>query len=58
MLPIIAQEDPYMIRLFGRLKHIEIVKTTLARWVEEVNLPFFLLTMNVLVNMVSKETII
>jgi hypothetical protein len=58
MLPIIAQEDPYMIRLFGQQKYIEIVKITSAGWAGGVSLPFFLLSMNVLVNMVNKETTI
>jgi hypothetical protein len=34
MLPIIAQEDPYMIQLFGQQNYIKIVKTTTIRWVE------------------------
>jgi hypothetical protein len=54
ILPIIAQEDPYLIRLLGQQKYIIIVKTTIVRWVERVN-PFFLsflLSMNLLVNMV------
>jgi len=58
VLPIIAREDPYMIRLFGQQKYIEIVETTSARWAGGVSLPFFLLSMNVLVNMVNKETTI
>lgn len=54
ILPIIAQEDPWLIRLLGQQKYINIVKTTIVRWVERVN-PFFLsflLSMNLLVNMV------
>ncbi len=58
VLPIIAQEDSYMILLLCQQKYIEIIKTTPARWVEGVSLPFFLLSMNLLVNMVSKETIV
>jgi hypothetical protein len=27
VLPIIAQEDPYVIRLFGQQKYIDVVKT-------------------------------
>jgi hypothetical protein len=40
-LPIIAQEDPYVIRLLGQQKYIDIVKTIASRWVEGVSL-FFL----------------
>ncbi len=32
VLPIISQEDPYMIRLLGRQKYIDIVKTTEVGW--------------------------
>jgi hypothetical protein len=45
-----------MIGLFGQQKYIEIVKTIVVGWVEGVSLPFFLLSMNVLVNMVNNET--
>jgi hypothetical protein len=41
VLPIIAQEDPYMICLLGQQKYIDIVTTTIARWVEGVSI-FFL----------------
>jgi hypothetical protein len=41
VLPIITQEDMYMIQLLGRQKYIEIVKTTAAGWVEKVSVPFF-----------------
>jgi hypothetical protein len=58
VLPIIAQEDPYMIRLLSQQIYIKIIKMIDVGWVEGVNLPFFLLSMNLLVNMVSKETII
>jgi hypothetical protein len=54
ILPIIAQEDPYLICLLGQQKYINIMKTTAVRWVERIN-PFFLsflLSMNLLVNMV------
>jgi hypothetical protein len=54
ILPIIAQEDPYLICLLGQPKYINIVKTIVVRWVERV-IPFFLsflLSMNLLVNMV------
>jgi len=52
---IIAQEDPYMIRLLGQQKYIKIVKTTVARWVEGVSLPFFLSSVIVLVSLVSNK---
>ncbi len=39
-MPIIAQEDPYMIHLLGRLKYINIVKSATTRWLEGVSLPF------------------
>jgi len=55
MLPIIAQEDPYMIWILGQQIYIKIVKTITMGWVEGVNLFFFLLSMNLLVNMVSKK---
>jgi hypothetical protein len=55
MLPIIAHEDPYMIQLCSQQKYIEIVKTTTTGWVQGVSLPFFLLSM---IMLVSKETII
>jgi len=55
MLPIIAQEDPYMIRLLSQQKYIKIVKTTIARWVEGISLPFFLSSMIVLVSLVSNK---
>jgi hypothetical protein len=55
VLPIIAQEDPYMIRLLDQQKYIKIVETTTTRWVEGVSLPFFLLSMIVLVSMVSNK---
>ncbi len=57
MLPIIEQEDPYMIWLFSQQKNIKIVKTTTVGWVEGVSLPFFLLSMTMLVSMVNKEII-
>jgi hypothetical protein len=41
VLPIITQEDPYMIRLFDQQKYIEIVKTTTIGWVEGISLLFF-----------------
>jgi hypothetical protein len=41
VLPIIAQEDPYVIRLLSQQKYIDIVKTIASRWVEGVSL-FFL----------------
>jgi hypothetical protein len=41
VLPIIAQEDPYVIRLLGQQKYINIVKTIASRWVEGASL-FFL----------------
>jgi hypothetical protein len=41
VLPIIAQEDPYMTCLLGQQKYIDIVKTTIAEWVEGVSI-FFL----------------
>jgi len=41
VLPIITQEDPYMICLLGQQKYVDIVKTIASRWVEGVNL-FFL----------------
>jgi hypothetical protein len=47
-----------MIRLFSWQKYIKIINTIVARWVEGVSLPFFLLSMNVLVSMVNKETIV
>jgi hypothetical protein len=47
-----------MIQLFNWQKHIKIIKTIIARWVKGVILPFLLLSMNVLVSMVSKETIV
>jgi hypothetical protein len=40
VLPIIVQEDPYMIRLLGRHKYINIVNLTSIRWLERVGLPF------------------
>jgi hypothetical protein len=58
VLPIIAQEDPYMIRMLGRQKYIKIVKMTTTRWVEGVSLLFFLLSMTMLVNIMSKGTTI
>jgi len=39
-LPIFVQEDSYMIRLLGRQKYINIVKT-LTRWVEGVSFLLF-----------------
>jgi hypothetical protein len=32
VLPIISQEDPYMIRLLSRQNYIDIVKTTKVGW--------------------------
>jgi hypothetical protein len=55
MLLKIAQEDPYMIRLLDQQKYIKIVKTTTAIWVEGVSLPFFLLSMIVLVSTVNNK---
>jgi len=46
VLPIVTQEDPYMIRLLSQQIYIKIVKTITMGWVEGVNLPFFLLSMN------------
>jgi hypothetical protein len=40
VLPIIAQEDPYMIQLFDRQKYIKIIKTIAAGWVEGVSRVF------------------
>jgi hypothetical protein len=37
VLPIIAQEDPYMLHLLGRQKYIDIVKTTIVEWVEALS---------------------
>jgi len=39
-LLLIVQEDPYMIRLLGRHKYIDIIKSTSTRWLEGVSLPF------------------
>jgi len=55
MLLKIAQEDPYMIRLLDQQKYIKIVKTTTTIWVEGVSLPFFLLSMIVLVSTVNNK---
>jgi hypothetical protein len=53
LLPIITQEDPYMICLLGRQKYIDIVKTIVIGWVEGVNLFFFsFLLLNLLVSIV------
>jgi hypothetical protein len=45
-----------MIGLFGQQKYIKLFKTIVVGWVEGVSLPFFLLSMNVLMNMLNKET--
>ncbi len=40
VLSIIAQEDPYIICLLSWHKYIDIVKSTITRWLEGVTLPF------------------
>jgi hypothetical protein len=38
--PIIVQKYPYMIRLLGWHKYINIVNSTSIRWLKRVSLPF------------------
>jgi hypothetical protein len=40
-LPILVQEDPYMIHLLGQQTYIDIVKLVTIRWLEGANLPFY-----------------
>ncbi len=49
MLPIYAQEDPYLISLLGWEKYIDIVKKAPTRWVKgvRIHLPIMFIVWNV-----------